>query len=185
MLGVTQPRHLGRRSRQRRSCLLMRRGQAGPVLILSAKVILQVPVLLLGLLGAGPGLFQRTGKAARLLLGRGQPAACRAGLAAQPGQPLGTLGGGPGVGGQLALGLGQRRLGRGPRRDGRRQVLARQIQPVTQRRLLLAQRGRFPFKLIRIPARTSRRGGADRCRCRSAARSATARKRSASPPSAK
>ena len=130
----------------------MRGGQVGPALLAPGHHVLELAVLVLGLLGARARLLVGGGQPARLLLGRGQPAPRGPDLAAQPGQPLGALGGGAGLRGEPPLGLGQRGLGLRPPGHDAGQLIPGGGQPLPQLLLLLAQRGGLGVKLVGIPA---------------------------------
>ena len=153
VLGLAQASDLGRGLLDGRRGALAGRYQLGPVLVPAANVVLQLAVLLLSLLGPGPGRGQHRRQAAGFLLGRGDPAPGRAGLAAQPGQPLRALGGFPGVGCDLPFRLGQGSLGRRLGRHRRRELGAGSGKALAEGLLLLAEQGRLPLELVGVAAR--------------------------------
>ncbi len=124
MLCLPQLRYLDRCGLDGRGGPLMRRDELGPVLIAAAELILQLPVLLLGSLGPGPGGGKTSGQPACLFLGGSKPAPGRSSLTAKPGEPLGPLSGRPRVGGYLALGLSDGSFRRCPGRHRDGQLLA-------------------------------------------------------------
>ena len=132
--------------------LLVRGGQACPVVGPAGSRFLCLFVFPLGELGTGPGLLDGVRQAGRLLLAGRDAAAGGAHLAAQPGQLVGAGRGGAGLVGEQPFGRGQVRLrgrtafgGLAKRGPGRLQRLA-------EDRLLLAQRGRLGVEFAGIPA---------------------------------
>ncbi|MBV8199892.1 MAG: hypothetical protein JOZ15_04640, partial [Acidobacteria bacterium] len=152
MLRGPQPRYsLG--GQGKRGCpMLVPGSQVGAALLTVRDHVLDLAVLVLRPLGSRAGLLVGRRQPAGLLLGRGEPAAGGADLAAQPGQPLGARGGGPGVRGKPPLGLSEGGLCCGTPGHDDVQLIARGDQPLPQRRLLTAQPGGFGVELVGIAA---------------------------------
>ena len=136
--------------------LLVRGGQAGPVVGPAARQFLCLFVLPLGELGTGPGLLDGVRKPGRLLLAGRDAAAGGAHLAAQPGQLVGAGRGGAGLVGEQPFGRGQVRLCDGAALGGLAERGAGRLQGLAEDRLLLAQRGRLGVQFAGIPARPGR-----------------------------
>ena len=136
--------------------LLVRGGQARPVVGPAGGRLLRLFVFPLGELGTGPGLLDSVRQPGRLLLAGRDAAAGGAHLAAQPGHLVSTGRGGAGLVGEQAFGRSQVRLRGAAALGGLAERDPGLLQCLAEPGLLLAQRGRLGIQFAGIAARPGR-----------------------------